>query len=283
MDIKRSFETFDALLDFAEGATDMREGARASREINSSRNAWAGTRDFDTAIRQARFGWPEGLEKIAAVSDAVNAAIAQRSMTRQEVTFAHSGAVVDIGRFCGGEPECMMNFIEDATAGKKIVQVRVNVAASCSNKPERLFNRGAAVVALVDLLEQNGFSCEIVVFETMSARRHCYTVEAPVKVCGYQLDRDRLAFALCSPAFLRRVLFSVEEREDAATRAAFGIGIGGGYGTPSDRASEFSDAERGVHLGAMHGWRSEFDTQESAVEWALGQARGILELEVAAT
>lgn len=282
MDIRRSFETFDALLDYAEGSTDMAYG-RQSRTFERnchSPNAWYGTPTFEAAMQQARFGWPEGLEKIAAISNAVNEAVAQRAMTRQETFYATSGAVVDIGRFTGGEPECMMNFVEDAAVGRKILTIRVNVSASCSNESYRLFNRGAAVIALVDLLEQNGFSCEIIAFDTTAWNGSLYTVEAPLKVCGYQLDRDRLAFGLCSPSFLRRVLFSVEEREPANVRRAFDIG--GCYGSPANRPTERSTEENGVNLGAMYGYGMDFTTQESAVEWALEQAGRLLAVEAEA-
>ena len=282
MDITRKFDSFDSLLDYAEGPTDMGQYSRASRRHEYGTDSWSGTNDFETAMRQARYGWPEGLARIAAISEAVNNAVAQRAMTRQEIFFLTSGSVVDIGRFCSGEPECMMNFQEDQTNGKKIFTIRVNAAASCCNEPERLFNRGAAVIALVDLLEQNGFSCEILVFQTISGyRERClYTVEAPLKTCGYQLDRDRLAFGLCSSSFLRRVIFSVEEREPSDVRHA--MGIGNGYGVPANRPTDTSDAERGITLGAMYGYGNAFETQASAVEWALEQAGKLLAVEAVA-
>jgi hypothetical protein len=278
MNITRKFDTFDAILDYAEGPTDAY--ARSSRTVERnyrSRDAWYGTPTFEAAMRQARFGWPEGLEQIAPISNAVNEAVAQRAMTRQETFYATSGAVVDIGRYTGGEPECMMNFVEDVAVGRKILTIRVNVSASCCNEAHRLFNRGAAVIALVDLLEQNGFSCEIIAFDTTVWNGSFYTVEAPLKVCGYPIDRDRLAFGLCSPSFLRRVLFSVEEREPADVRRAFDIG--GCYGSPGNRPTEFSSEETGINLGAMYGYGKDFTTQESAVEWALGQARRLLSVE----
>lgn len=276
--VDRRFNSFDDILTYAEGPSAMPDTSRASRRQGEV--SFFGTKDFASAIHQAKYGWPEGLRQIQKLADSIKTLVAAKATLKSDTFYSTSGACVDVGRYLSGEPEDMLEFEMTESAGKKIFTVTLNVAASACVHADTLYNRGAAVIALVDLLEKAGYSCEIMAVDPRERNGKLCVVRVPVKVAGQHLDQDRLAFAVASPSFLRRLLFSCNEREDMAVINEFGFHNGGGYGMPSNLPNSVTEAERGVYLPSLYGYCA-FDTQEGAVEWVIQEAGKLIELETA--
>ena len=272
----RVFNSFDELMTYAEGPSTLPEYSRASRR--QGERHFFGTQDFQTAMNQARYGWPDGLKAIQKLVEQIKNMVAQKAQLKSETFYSTSGACVDVGRYVSGEPEDMLEFEMSESAGKKIFTVTLNVSASACVDAQTLYNRGAAVIALVDLLERGGFSCEIMAIDVRERSGKLVVVRAPIKTAGYQLDQDRVAFAVASPSFLRRLLFSVNERETPAVISEFGFHNSGGYGMPSNLPADLSDEERGVYLPSLYG-QCEFSSQEGAMKWVIQEAGKVLELE----
>jgi hypothetical protein len=284
MEYKRQYESLERLLERAEAPTDLPEYSRSSERGDRE---FCGTDSLAESFRLARYGWAEGRERMSAMQKRLTDLVRQRVNSRQEVLWDVAGAVVDVGRFCEGEPENMMYFEPSPTDGKgKIVKLALNVSASCDIEAEDIFWRGAAVIGLVDLLESNGFSVEIEVCEGIQAGRfgggNKLAYIFPAKVPGYQLDIDRLAFVLANPSFLRRIMFAVEEREPAKIREEFGIQRGEGYGAPAEVSQEPSGEETGISVPSLKSWERTFSGEEGAVNWVLEQARAVLGVEAVA-
>jgi hypothetical protein len=277
---KRNYESLEKVLELTETPTDCRH--RASE--TSGQANWFGTSSLAESLRLARFGWAEGRNRMKAMKRRVEDLVRQRVNSRQEVLWDVAGAVVDVGRFCEGEPENMMYFEPSPTDGKgRIVKLSVNVSASSGIRAEDIFWRGAAVIGLVDLLESNGFSVEVEVCEGIASRSHGGSkleYRFPVKVPGYALDEDRLTFVLANPSFLRRVMFAVEEREPASIREEFGVGCT--YGYPAEVSQEPSGEETGISVPSLKYWERTFKGEEGAVNWVLEQARAVLGTEAVA-
>jgi len=272
----RSFETFDALLECADAPGWQRN--RSSRRHGMS--DWAGTPDWETAIRQARYGWPEGLARMSEMAARLERAVAQRARSRQEVFWDVAGSVVDVGRFVTGDPENMMEFEpQPQDARGRIFVLKVNLSASASVDSKVLFWRGAAIMGLTDLLEKNGFSVEIQGCEAVHSGGLRYVVRFPVKAAGAMLDQDRLAFALASPSMLRRVLFAVEENESPAIVERMGFNCGGGYGCPADDDAP-SGEDNGIVLPSLKGWERNFRDLDGATDWVIERARAVLGAEL---
>jgi len=267
--------------------TPRRDGpssGSSSRGVYRSRRGmpWAGTETFEQAIELAKKGWADGLKDIKAMSEAIWKVVGQEI---QKTTFVYdvAGCQPDIDRYLCGEPENMIQFVhEKEQQGKgKIVKIFVNNVASCGVSTEAMFGRGAAVVALVDALENLGFSCEVATADALGREwrgdEKVLQYNVMLKRAGQPLELDRLAFALAQPCWLRRLVFSAMEQEPPEIRSMFGVGDGYGYPTES---RGLTSEERGIDVPSLRYGEDTWTDMKSATAWVLEAASKVLGRDV---
>ena|ERR1043166_10252420 len=259
-----TFNSFEEFVTAACGHSDMPEENRVSRRRELSKR-FSGTVDFAEALALARDGWPEGAARVkqiaTALSDRIQGSLNERQIAAWDVT----GADVDVGRFVVGEPENMIDFVPDVVnAPAKFLRVVINISASHAFTVDQITRKGAAVVALVDALESQGYRVEIDAVECSASDRrptHTHTTVIRLKQAGEPCEIDRLAFAMAHPAMLRRLHFSFVETLSAEWRAR--IHVGGNYGYPWNAATEAD-----ITVGALKLW-----DESASVRWVLEQLR----------
>lgn len=165
-------------------------------------------------------------------------------------TYDVCGSEVDMGRFLSGEPECMIESQPIKIARKgRAVRIVVNASARADTPAATIKARGAAVLALVDILSRLQHPLEVWSAEatnpggrggTKVPERLVHLVK--VQDAAQPVDLARIMFALAHPAMLRQCFFRVCEREPATTRAAYGFQGSGSYGRPESlRPSDLPD------------------------------------------
>jgi len=245
----RRFLDWDQVVHMAEFGQDTMPGeCRSSREDRSSgygsgSNHWAGG-TFEQGMEMAKNGWPEGTKKMLDVRDDVWARISDRIIDPQPV-YDVCGAVPDVAAFLGGEPECMLRVEDEERVGThgNVLEIVINIGALSDVEAEEINFRGAGIASIIDVLEQLGYYCNV----TLVSRATDYGGKCGIRYDIYlkgssePFDVDKFAFAVISPAMLRRVIFSLRECENEEVRGEVGIKECGGYG----RSSEVS-VEEGV-------------------------------------
>lgn len=262
---ERHFEHMSDFLNFVERDAHPEMG-NSSR---TSSQSFAGTRSWKEAWDMATVGWPEGTKKMAALKDRISGVVGSY-VKKLDYTYEVAGSVVDVGRFCSGEPECFMQFQDSVEEGKggKLVHLLIRADALCDVTTQEIFMRGAAILALVDALEQAGMIAEITMAcanqSNWSSGRTVYSVIA--KRAGEALELDRMAFAIANASFFRRLMFSAMEQETPEIRQRMAVKEGGGYGRtwrdwdPGNRDIYMRDVRHGEPF-----WQSE----SAAVAWVL--------------
>lgn len=215
---------------------------------------WTFGLDLAGSIKLATYGWPKGTEKIREARDKIYGILAPR-IKHQEIEYAlDGGSFVDVGRFCSGEPECFGVFHDVEKIQNRPLKIIINTRTDVTTNGQEIQNRGAAIVAAVDVLEQCGYSCEVISVspsKPLDSRRRdgVYLTRTILKQPGEVVDLDSFAFALTHPSFLRRITFAVEEREEESVRNQFGFKHGYGYGAPIEFMSEHE--ERDLYFGTL--------------------------------
>jgi len=240
------------------------EGPSLARGSRTSGKRFTGTDTFDEALALARRGWLEPVADIEAQAQALSDSLADSLHTAFAVEHSRAGFVVDVGRYLSGQPDCMFQSVPIETAKPgRIVTILLNVAASGSVSQAAFRSRGAAIVALVSLIESTGNRCEVWV-ECSSRKRtksatHTWSGVACVKQAGEQLDLPVVAFALAHPACLRRLFYSAADGESATIRRQNGTSNGQWSAQPVDAIQV---AEVGASVAFIEGMRSADSTRD---------------------
>jgi hypothetical protein len=232
------YESWDA---FVSGANDTGlrqwEAHNSSHEIRDSK--WAGTETFEEAITLAYTGWPEGRKKLAhAVVQAKPAREVYRSIHRD---IAGEYPIVPLA--AAGDPMAMVTPKPSLRAASPVISIVACCWYNSGVTPKQVLNRGAALLSIVDSLENAGYSVELSLAGRSDAGGQQFHVSVDYKRAGEALDIDRAAFALLHAATLRRLAFAVMEQDHRLENA-----YGYGYGTPNPVGVPVT--EGAIYIGA---------------------------------
>ena len=269
--VSLTFDNWAEWVNYCEGAETCENAAALPRHSidYGGMDKFAGA-TVTQAIEFARYGWRKGAEKVERLSSRISHAVGSKMITHVP-HFAVAGACFDPGRFCAGDPDCMMDFgteYRDAPNGN-ILRLSVSIACSSYVPNNSITLFGASIVALIDSIEMSGRSVELHLGVTMVY----WEFSTLLKSAGEPLDIDRLAFAIAHPASQRKLLFMAQEREPSAVRKKCGFD-GGGYhgGRPYDpdcKPSIGSD----IPLPSINQFHEAVQNEGDAVKWILGKLR----------
>lgn len=125
-------------------------------------------------------------------------------------SYGVAGGSVSVGRLLAGNPMHMRQ--RPPQPGRKVVRLFVQACNSAIITAENMTVRAAIVAAMADMLERQGFSCEIIAIDCRNGSLgikpvfQCATI---LKQAGEKLNLSDLTFALGHPSYLRRFGFAL--------------------------------------------------------------------------
>lgn len=254
---EKTFETFSALLDFAENRI-----AAKTATCLSSRNGTQGfthTKTFNDALALARNGWREGSNKINSLANVLIDRVSSMIET-QTINYDVTGIDFDVAMVLQGIPECWSNFETIEGSSNRMIRLVFNCFVSAAIDPDVIIAKGATICALIIVLETYGIRVEL---DLVSATDNAL-ITARVKNTDQPLDVDRLSFALTHPSMFRRIIFSVLESDYEFMKLH-----NWGYGSPR----EFNAPKSDLYIGASSSLDSMWDDQDSAIAWIMSQLK----------
>ena len=196
------FSSLSKMVDYVEAIPrDKRTG---DRDAGYEPGEWAGTPDMPAALKLARHGWAQGVENAQEIIELLGV----QHATQRRRKHAVAGGSVSVGRMLAGNPAHMTN--RPKQPGRKIVTLFAECGMSASIKVENMIARAAIIAAIADILEREGYSCEIVslVINSRFGSRPGSHTAVTVKQAGERLNLHDAVFALGHPSFLRRLSFA---------------------------------------------------------------------------
>lgn len=259
-------QKFDSAAEFVAFATSPIESGLSRSSQHATRRGF-NLESWDATVKHAANGWSDGRKDVERLSARLESLLSGM-IPVMTVNYDVTGDWLDVGRFMTGEPEVFGTLVDsgmrvDATT-PKLVRIVANVCVSGSQSPESLRMRGAAVVAMADMLERHGIRCQIDLVAANGGYdrngESSVITWARVKEFGDSMQLDSLAFILAHPDSFRRLMFSAWEHLPDDVRTANGMYGDGGYG----RVVEVDEGdERGdIYLD---GFESAFSWGEKAV------------------
>lgn len=178
-----------------------------SEATDSFRQNWTGTKSLSEALNLCEFGWEKGRNLI---SDKLNLAYSNtKSGPGKTTSLDVAGAYPIVPVAVAGDPMNMWEPNPEEQKTKPVVAFYQRLFFSAIVEPEHIINLGAAILTMVDQLENKGYSTEIYCY--LSTKTNFYTVK--IKDAGEPLDVNRVAFPLAHPSMFRRLSFKVTESD----------------------------------------------------------------------
>jgi hypothetical protein len=175
---------------------------------------------YEGAVDAYVGGWAEGAQRAYEMADKL-----RPRPQRQRTTLERSvtGAFPNVGANLAGAPNAMYRVGKKSAKSRPFVDLHTVTSLSSNVTADDAFNRGCAIVALIDSLESAGCRVRI----TLHERYDDQDMRFEVKDYSDRLDIDQLIFTAAHPAFLRRICFALQERSPnpvarASTRANYG-------------------------------------------------------------
>lgn len=227
--IERYF-SWDDFLNYA----NWQEPNSYERSHDTDDTKWFGTPNFESAMRLARYGWTEYMDQIKTTNpdcwDMLN------NLQLWETKHSVVGSGVDMGRYVIGMPDCMSyqdSYLNDRFhATPKFVNIVVNVSYSWTRDYEYVLQRGLDVISAINTLEINNVKTRVILLTNNRGyyRHDLYRIFINIKDYQDIFYLEKLMFPIAHTSFLRRIVFSVQEREPAYIREEMGFYTGHGYG-----------------------------------------------------
>lgn len=217
------------LLDWINSRHDFNDDCSSQDRLHPPEQKWDLGAGWGGAVSMVRSGWHDGTADLAARLDLVKHAMREEA---HGYKFDVTGRFFDVGLVMSGEPECWLE--QDYQPVRKVCRIQANGAYSWDTAADTIRNRGAAIVALADHLQQSGWIVEISLYYVGlghgDADENSNTV-VRVDVATNPIDIDELALLLAHPAGFRRLGFAAEEAANANLNLS---GYGGGGVTLHD-------------------------------------------------
>jgi len=272
--IKVHYDTIPDLMEYLDTFPAHRPGGRSVTSLATA--SWDFKAGWDGAVSLSMTGWRAGTADIMSkVKDIQNRDTTERGGFMWDVT----GEILDVGAYCMGEPEHWLQPMEVESA--PIFRICVNICCSCNVTADQFKNRGAAIIALVEKLQESGGIVELdVVMVDNGAKgsggteaRRMGRVEAWHHFGASPLDVDMASFAIGHPAYFRRLMFGVIE---VATKATGGCGIYGSVGDLKQIEAEQYDVYCPGGYSADGNGIREFNTIDGAADWVNRTAEKVI-------
>lgn len=186
-------------------------------------SSWDLGAGYEGVQRLARTGWSEGALDVAARLGSRLPARERTARWRHDM----AGELPDVVRHLAGQPDSMKRRGHD-NSHRPVVSLFVNVWIRCDVRAKAMANYGAALVAMIDQLENSGKRVELTAGVVAP---HCHTITImsatwTVKRAQDPVDLGALAFSLAHPGASRRFGWAVWERSDKQPDSGFGRGVG---------------------------------------------------------
>lgn len=184
-------------------------------EHGDKARGWRGVAHYGQAMELARYGWPEGLERVRRLQ--ADAPIPMARAPRYG--FDVAGVMPNVPAYLSGDPAHMMAPTYEAVrdGARQQVTVTINASASYLVDPDAIIRRGIALMEIVDMLEAGNVRVTIDMAARFCALRYeepeeCFQVlRWNVKAAEEAIDRDRVIFNLAHPCTLRSLAFGFVE------------------------------------------------------------------------
>ena len=249
----------DALDDFAQNMTSQEHLRKRMAEALSGRDEWSNHFTRDRFLRELSKPARHLMEAVDRMREKLIGDVVQPTTPRRRVRHGQEfGDELDVDRYLARDPLVWDRSVREVQP-RRTVTIGCNLAVNAHVKPEELLYRGAAALALADILTSRGVSVGIVAFDSIQQPTDLVehgVIRYTLKDSLMPLDLGAITFSLCEIAWFR-IVGAVGGSRHWPGRLNMSLG----------RAANLPEADR---QGLDYLVDADVLGEEAAVEWLKG-------------
>lgn len=184
------------------------------------------TYSLEEAIELCQFGYHKDYDKLIELKLKLEKYVKMSSKKNKQYN-DYIGYVPDVKAYLEGSPLSMLN---KTNLQRKKIDIYMNTSFYAETSSSAVFNRGAIILTLIEILENLGYNIDFHLFEMSTVSDQMHFSEFILKKETERLNPQKLYFPLCHPSWIRRLNFRLIEQ----TKDATNYGWAAGYGKPSN-------------------------------------------------
>ncbi len=174
------------------------------------------THSLEEAMDLCLYGYHDNFDKLIELKLQLEKYVKMSSKKNNQYN-DYIGYVPDVKAYLEGSPLSMLNKVNER---RKKIDIYLNTSYLASTSQEAIYNRGAIVLTLVEMLENLGYSVDLHIFEMSKVNLQIHFSEFILKKENERLNPQKLYFPLCHPSWIRRLNFRlIEETKDATEQS----------------------------------------------------------------
>lgn len=182
------------------------------------------TDNFEEATELFKHGWDDMSGKLETKLKVMEKQMEQTTKARS--TYDVAGFQCSVPRYLQGLPTSMINS-KRVPAKQKVITLNKDISYHAGITTEEIIDSSLKSLMVVKKLEQQGYRVNLNIIWGVKEYKTNFTVKIRIKSAGERLNTSKVAFPLCHPSMLRRLLFRYEEVCPEITPEFVG-----GYGSP---------------------------------------------------
>ncbi|MDD4187638.1 MAG: hypothetical protein PHX04_02605 [Bacilli bacterium] len=187
--------------------------------------AFTKTNSYQEAEELCKFGYHEDFEKIVKLKNSIDKYLKITS-TRDKEHRDFIGYAPDVKAFLEGNPLNMLNRVNPK---RKKISLYYNVAYSGNISSKQIYNAGAIILSLIDVLEKMNYNVDLNLFDMTQCDGQVSFPRFVIKRENERSNLQKLYFPMCHPSFQRRLVFKLQEKTPGLNSS-----WASGYGKPCD-------------------------------------------------